>query len=82
VQSAPGFPCALSPKRDNEIAKLGQIMPRECFRLFEDKISSSTAVPGRGYRRWIIRARARRVIAANTSRTVTIRAVAFIGAAA
>ena len=29
AQSAPGFPCALSSERDNEIAKLGQIMSRE-----------------------------------------------------
>ena len=29
AQSAPGFPCALSTERDNEIAKLGQIMSRE-----------------------------------------------------
>ena len=29
AQSAPGFPCALSQKRDNETANLGQIMPRE-----------------------------------------------------
>jgi len=29
AQSAPGFPCALFKERDNEIEKLGQIVPRE-----------------------------------------------------
>ena len=45
AQSAPGFPCALSTERDNEIAKLGQIMSRECFRLFEIVSAYSIVVP-------------------------------------
>src|SRR5204862_5771151 len=41
AQSAPGFPCALSSERDNEITELGQIMSRERCRLFE-KLNQQT----------------------------------------
>src|SRR5262245_47174909 len=34
AQSAPGFPCALFGKRANEVAKLGQIMPRDRWFTF------------------------------------------------
>jgi len=40
AQSAPGFPCALFNERDNEGAKLGQIVPRECGRVFHFVIAS------------------------------------------
>jgi hypothetical protein len=51
VHPAPGLPCALCSEREQRIGKnLGQIVPRECFRLFENRIHKYRCRPGQAKR--------------------------------
>src|ERR1700752_1217889 len=45
AQSAPGFPCVLFKERDNEIAKLGQIMSRDRWFTFACARSCDLELP-------------------------------------
>ena len=51
----PAFPAPSSYERDNEIADLGQIMPRECCWLFENYINKLAVVPDKRAKRAPIR---------------------------
>ena len=47
VPPAPGLPCALFTEGARYSQNLGHIVPRERFRLFENRINKCAVVPGK-----------------------------------